>query len=73
MMRARFRPSSPCWPSHLPLLDGLDEAPDDGVVSFAGFDLGRNHGGDAGHVGVDADGVAGAVVFHLHLAPPSVP
>ena len=76
MMRARSRPSSPCWPSQLaaPLAFGvaahygLDEAPDYGEVSFAGFYLGRYHGGDAGHVGVDADGIARAVVSDLHLS-----
>src|SRR5215217_4617541 len=47
--------------------DGLDEAPNNGEVSFAGFDLGRDDGWHAGHVGVDTDGIAGAVVFHLHL------
>src|SRR5215208_6332550 len=47
--------------------DGLDEAPDNGVVSFARFDLGRYDGGHAGHVGVDTDGVAGAVVPYFHL------
>src|SRR5215218_828150 len=47
--------------------DGLDEAPDNGVVSFARFDLRRYDGGHAGHVGVDTDGIAGAVVPHLHL------
>src|SRR5829696_532723 len=47
--------------------DGLDEALDNGVVSFAGFDLWRYDGGHAGHVGVDTDGIAGAVVPHLHL------
>src|SRR5829696_10288720 len=49
---------------------GLDEAPDDGEVAFTGFYLGCYHGGDTCHVGVDADGVAGAVVFHLHLGAP---
>src|SRR5215203_6980 len=38
-----------------------------GVVSFAGFDLRRYDGGHAGHVGVNTDGIAGAVVPHLHL------
>src|SRR3954466_9687315 len=49
---------------------GLDEATDDGEVAFAGFYLGRYHGGDARHVGIDVNGVAGAVVFHLHLGAP---
>src|SRR5918992_5003321 len=48
--------------------DGLDEAPDNSVVSFAGFDLGHDHGWHAGHVGVDTYGIAGTVVFHLHLS-----
>src|SRR5829696_7636737 len=51
----------------LAAMDGLDEAPDDGEVAFAGFNFGCYYGGDTCHVGVDADGIAGAVVFHLHL------
>src|SRR5215203_6965775 len=49
---------------------GLDEAPDDGEVAFTGFYLGCYYRRDTCHVGVDADGVAGAVVFHLHLGAP---
>src|SRR5215207_2610072 len=52
-------------PGTLP--DGLDEALDNGIMSFAGFYLGSDYGGHAGHVGVDADGIAGAVVPHFHL------
>src|SRR3954447_24801788 len=36
-------------------LDGFDEAPYDGEVSFAGLYLGRYDGGDAGTVGKDSD------------------
>src|SRR5829696_9000296 len=49
---------------------GLDEAPDDGEVALTGFYLGCYYRRDTCHVGVDADGVAGAVVFHLHLGAP---
>src|ERR671921_2282400 len=49
------------------VVDGLDEAFDHGVVAFAGLYLGRYHGGNSGHVGVDADRIAGAVVFDEHL------
>src|SRR5918995_5869772 len=49
---------------------GLDESPDDGEVSFAGLYLGGHHGRHAGHVGIDAEGVAGAVVLDLHLGAP---
>src|SRR5215208_8088595 len=49
--------------------DGLDEAPDDGVVSLTGFDLGHYNSGHAGHVGVDTDSIAGTVVPHFHLRP----
>src|SRR5829696_322609 len=48
-------------------VDGLDEAFDDGEVAFAGFYLGRYHGRDARHVGVDANRIAGAVVSDHHL------
>src|SRR5215203_6339620 len=47
--------------------DGLDEAPDNGIVSFAGLYLGSDYGGHTGHVGVDTDGIAGTVVPDLHL------
>src|SRR5918995_67084 len=53
--------------SPLAAMYGLDEASDDGEMAFAGFYLGRYHGGDACHVGMDADGVAGTVVSDLHL------
>src|SRR5829696_3527062 len=50
--------------------DGLDEPPDDGEVSFAGFYLGGDHSRHACHVGVDAEGIARAVVPDLHLRAP---
>src|SRR5215211_8814411 len=52
--------------------DGLDEAPDNGVVSFAGFDLRRYDGGHAGHVGVYTDG-RWCRSSSPSSAPPSVP
>src|SRR5829696_597135 len=50
--------------------NSLDKASDDGEMSLAGFNLGRHHSGHAGHVSVDAVGIAGAVVLHLHLGAP---
>src|SRR5215204_1030759 len=57
----------PVLPPPVTAPDSLDEAPDNGVVSLAGFDLGRDDCGHAGHVGVDTDGIAGTVVPYLHL------
>src|SRR5918998_4263534 len=50
-----------------PAPEGLDETLHHATMALARPYLGRDHGGYASHVRVDADGVAGAVVPDLQL------